>query len=437
MFYRRVEWQWPVRVMKPIATALKRKSVEVDPNADRAALPIIEKISFGGAVSVSAPRDRIGYKGRLFWANKGDYIYSKIRVKQGSSAIVPDSVEALAVSPEYPVYEVDQRTAVSGYFELVIRSRPFLRLLDGLSHGGSTKTRIPPQQFEQLVIPLPPLETQRAILAEWRKAKAEIAAAQERITKLEAENRETFLTSLGIQPESARPRLKCFVSWWRELERWSVEFVTRKRLGLGQSEAGTYPPRPLGVLCVGISGSTPSTKDLRFWNGTIPWVSPKDMKTEVVTDAQDHISEIAIEEAGAPLIEAPAVLVVMRSGILQRMVPVALLAKNASINQDLRAYRVRDTTTLMPEFLAAYLQNRQDDLLRLVKWSTTVQSMNKEELDRFPIPLPPIDVQRRIMERVEAGRARIAHEREVARETARRIEADLEAWLLGTKEVGS
>jgi hypothetical protein len=39
------------------------------------------------------------------------------------------------------------------------------------------------------------------------------------------------------------------------------------------------------------------------------------------------------------------------------------------------------------------------------------------------------------LKRVEAVRAQIARERETARETARRIEADLEAWLLGAKEI--
>lgn len=369
-------------------------------------------------------------------AKPGAFIYNRLFAWKESFAVVPPEFSGCFVSGEFPQFALDTTQISAEYLDLLFRLRSVIRAVNAASAGSAavSRNRFKEVEFLRMELPLPPLETQRAILAEWRKAKAKIAAAHERITKLEAENRETFLTSLGIQPESAQHRLKCFVSWWRELERWSVEFMTRKRLGLGQSETGTYSPQRLGVLCGGISGSTPSTKDSRFWNGTIPWVSPKDMKTEVVTDAEDHLSEIAIAEAGAPLIEAPAVLVVMRSGILQRMVPVALLANNASINQDLRAFRVRDTTALMPAFLAAYLQNRQADLLRLVKWSTTVQSMNKEELECFPIPVPPMDVQRRIMGRVEAGRARIAREREAARETARRIEADLEAWLLGTKE---
>jgi hypothetical protein len=45
--------------------------------------------------------------------------------------------------------------------------------------------------------------------------------------------------------------------------------------------------------------------------------------------------------------------------------------------------------------------------------------------------------QRRIMEKVAASRVRIAREIETARELARRIDAAMEAYLLGTKKVGS
>ena len=42
-------------------------------------------------------------------------------------------------------------------------------------------------------------------------------------------------------------------------------------------------------------GGTPSKANPRFWTGgKIPWVSPKDMKFDLITDAQDHITEDAV-----------------------------------------------------------------------------------------------------------------------------------------------
>jgi type I restriction enzyme, S subunit len=38
-----------------------------------------------------------------------------------------------------------------------------------------------------------------------------------------------------------------------------------------------------------IGGGTPDKTKSEFWNGDIPWVSPKDMKTEEVFGTEDHI----------------------------------------------------------------------------------------------------------------------------------------------------
>jgi hypothetical protein len=49
------------------------------------------------------------------------------------------------------------------------------------------------------------------------------------------------------------------------------------------------------------------------------------------------------------------------------------------------------------------------------------------------IPLPPLAVQKQIMERVAAGRSEIAHEREAAVRLDRDINTEVEALILGTK----
>ena len=58
-----------------------------------------------------------------------------------------------------------------------------------------------------------------------------------------------------------------------------------------------------------------------------------------------------------------------------------------------------------------------------------------EDIRAFPLRLPPLDVQRRIMEKVAVDRSRIARERETVRAVARQIEADMEGYLPGTKRV--
>ena len=83
-FFCQVKWRWPEATIRPLGEVVVRRRIEVDPKSERTTLPIISKISFGGEVTVTTPDERKGYKGRLFWAEAGNLVYSKIRVKQGS-----------------------------------------------------------------------------------------------------------------------------------------------------------------------------------------------------------------------------------------------------------------------------------------------------------------------------------------------------------------
>ena len=69
------------------------------------------------------------------------------------------------------------------------------------------------------------------------------------------------------------------------------------------------------------------------------------------------------------------------------------------------------------------------------KFTTNLASINSNDLRDFPIPLPPLDVQKAIVQRVEAGRQAIAREREAAERKKQEIEAEIEALILGTKAI--
>ena len=77
-----------------------------------------------------------------------------------------------------------------------------------------------------------------------------------------------------------------------------------------QTEIGPVPESwrvvPLSDVCRFQSGGTPSKKNPEFWQGTIPWVSPKDMKRPRLDDVTDHISQEALE-SGSKLAPAGSV----------------------------------------------------------------------------------------------------------------------------------
>jgi type I restriction enzyme, S subunit len=151
----------------------------------------------------------------------------------------------------------------------------------------------------------------------------------------------------------------------------------------------------LNDVCDFRGGGTPSKGVAKYWKGDVPWVSPKDMKFEVVSDSIDHISAEAIESSAASLIPKGSILLVVRSGILARTVPIAIAGRELTINQDLKALCPRET--IIPRFLYYLLKSKMDVLLSRVSRGATVHRLGTEFVRSLDFFLPPLSEQARIV----------------------------------------
>jgi type I restriction enzyme S subunit len=156
-----------------------------------------------------------------------------------------------------------------------------------------------------------------------------------------------------------------------------------------------WPTKTLGEVCQFRGGGTPSKAVESFWRGDIPWVSPKDMKFDVVSDSIDHISEEAIESSAASLIPKDSVLMVVRSGILARTVPIAITGCDLTINQDLKA--LCPNGAIDSRFLYHLLDSMMGVLLSMVSRGATVHRLITEHVRSLDFILPPLPEQQRIV----------------------------------------
>lgn len=164
---------------------------------------------------------------------------------------------------------------------------------------------------------------------------------------------------------------------------------------------GAWPLIALGEITKRVSGGTPSKENSDFWRGSIPWVSPKDMKVDVVHDTEDHVSEMAIAESATTLVPADTLLCVVRSGILKHSFPVALSGRKMCFNQDIIGL-VPLSERLDVRYLFSILKARgQQIIAQGIKPGVTVQSFHTGFFKHFQIPLPPLEVQKEIMTEIE------------------------------------
>lgn len=169
----------------------------------------------------------------------------------------------------------------------------------------------------------------------------------------------------------------------------------------------TWKCVPLKDVGRWFGGGTPSKSNASFWtNGTIPWLSPKDMGAEVLTGTQDHVTDEAVDGSAAKLVPAGSVAVVTRSGILERTIPIALVPFETTLNQDMKA--VVPHKGIDPRWIAWGLRAFERKLLRDTrKAGTTVASLEMPRFHAFKLPVPPLDEQRRIVDVLEAHLSRL------------------------------
>ncbi|MBL8761453.1 MAG: restriction endonuclease subunit S [Phycisphaerae bacterium] len=176
-------------------------------------------------------------------------------------------------------------------------------------------------------------------------------------------------------------------------------------------------------------GSTPSKANCGYWDGAVPWVSPKDFRAQRLADAQDHISETAIEEGEAVVATPGSVLVVVRSGILKRRLPVAIADVRLTFNQDVKSIRPV-AGHLRAEYLALMLRAAEPCVVQDgVKVGPTVHSIKSGYLENFSIPLPPLAEQERIAGRLTEQLAAVERARGAAQARLAAAEALPAAYL--------
>ena len=168
-------------------------------------------------------------------------------------------------------------------------------------------------------------------------------------------------------------------------------------------------------------GGTPRKSNSLFWtNGTVPWVSPKDMKRFFIDSAEDTITQTAVDDSSAQLLPINSVLLVTRSGILQRTLPVAINTVVVATNQDLKA--LLPLNGVDTKYIAYLLKAKDYDLRdQCSKDGTTVASIDLPKLKAYSFGLAPAAEQMRIVSAIELLQERSSCARDLLSEVEQLI----------------
>ncbi|NEX11205.1 MAG: hypothetical protein C1942_00650 [Prosthecochloris sp.] len=116
-----------------------------------------------------------------------------------------------------------------------------------------------------------------------------------------------------------------------------------------------------------VSGGTPSRSRSDFWNGDFPWVSPKDMKQDVISDSEEKLTDTALNER-VTILPSDSILIVVRGMILAHTFPVALTGREVTFNQDMKG--IIPNSDFSTEFVFHWFKDNSARILQATEEST-------------------------------------------------------------------
>lgn len=307
---------------------------------------------------------------------EGDIAYNMMRMWQGACGLAAaDGI----VSPAYvvlaPKRGIDSRFAYHWF-----KSARMIHLFWAFSHGlTEDRLRLYFEAFAEIPVAPPSLEQQRRI-----------------VTVLDTWDRAINYTERLIAAKIMQ-----------------FEGLLRDTIGIYQrpiSKSNLWSRIELGDLVDFKSGGTPDKSNLAFWNGHIPWLSAKDLKTFDLYKSLDMLTDAGAVEVN--LAPAGAILLLVRGMGLFKDLPLGIARRPLAFNQDIKALVPKQRTN--SRFVAYALRaNRRAIMNRVDRAGHGTGRLPTEFLEALPLALPGPDTQAKIsilLDSVEGSiDARISH----------------------------
>lgn len=141
-----------------------------------------------------------------------------------------------------------------------------------------------------------------------------------------------------------------------------------------------------------VGGGTPSTKQDTYWEGDIPWLTPKDLSREYsryISRGERNISRVGLDSSSAHILPPKTVLLTSRAPV-----GYVAIAKNAiATNQGFRNLVIRDGFDA--EFVY-YLLSNNTDYLKQYASGSTFQELSGSTLKSLEFLMPPYYEQRAV-----------------------------------------
>jgi type I restriction enzyme M protein len=169
------------------------------------------------------------------------------------------------------------------------------------------------------------------------------------------------------------------------------------------------------------SGGTPDSKKPDYWDGDIKWATlvdiPKDI--QIISETKRKITTKGLKASSAKLLPEKTVLVSSRATIGR----IAVINSEMATNQGFKNIIIDKNNH--PLFVAYMLSRQKEKMIQLASGGT-FKEISKTAISTIQIPLPPLKVQKQIVEEIESEKKIVDSNKKLIEKMIKKIEAKLE-----------
>jgi type I restriction enzyme S subunit len=150
------------------------------------------------------------------------------------------------------------------------------------------------------------------------------------------------------------------------------------------------------------SGGTPSRSNPSYFGGDIPFVKTGDLRDETLTKIDETLTASGLANSSAKIFPAGTLLIAMYGATIGR---TARLSFDAATNQACAALLENEANADSMDYVWKYLIS-QTETLKAAGKGGAQPNISQTVLKDYPIPLPPLPEQRRIVRKLDTLSAR-------------------------------
>lgn len=361
---------------------------------------IISKINFSGNLFLRGVNETKTFKGNLYKVEGDMLIYSKINARHGCIYYHSKDSIPFGVSSEYPAYKIDSTKILGEYLVMVLRSDLFKTILNKKITGIS-KARLKPDDFLDTEIPLLTLSQQEVLVSAYKKKIKEAEDLMLKAEQTEQAINSYLLDVLDIDKGneemlSSTYKYMHFVHR-KNISRWDVyneKSIVKSRLYKNTNLLNVVIDKPQYGAPYSSQAFDGKMRYIRITD-----INEDDSLNEEKVSAKGYSAHYLLKEND---------FLIARSG---NTVGKTFLYKNKFGKAIFAGYLIRfklDETKVIPEYLLAYTKcSLYKEWIKGNMRVSAQPNINSQQYLESPVILPPLDVQKNIVEYISKQKIEI------------------------------